>query len=369
MNFRIRTEPIFNPPPFDTSEYLPSYVFETHEYILHRFMHYYYLSLIFIVKFIVRLLMRMVTSLYKRYASEQHLDNEEVEYIYKREARFYEKKHHLTTNFRDTWWRRQVALDVIGYIRVNEKYAEPVSIMDLATGIGLSVEEMLKIFKLYNNVSVKITGVDYNEEMLTVARTVILPRMRTANLINENRTVSFLKSDARNLVGNAKHGFITFPKSSFDCVSIMFGIGGIDDPIACFKSLLLILKPGGIISMHDIHRPYVFLNERWPFFIGSKNAVSFTMLAWENITKPLVLQSLWGWHDVSRLFYLLPLITVHDAGNAKIYGFNLLSFFMDTESWWFKLPVIPTAKIVVEKIELTEKEAEKRLALLSNLSI
>ena len=367
MKTKIRVAPIFKKSPFDTSAYLPSYVFETHEYTLRYFMYYYYLFLIFIFKFIIRLRMRMVTSSYQRYASEQHLDNKEVEHIYKREARSYEKKHHLTTNFRDMWWRRQVALDFIDYIRVNKKYTEQISIMDLATGIGLSVEEMLKIFKLYNNVSVKITGVDYNEEMLAVARTVILPRIRTANLINEKLTVSFLRSDARNLVGKAKDGFITFPQSSFDCVSIMFGIGGIDDPVACFEELLLILKTGGIISMHDIHRPYIFLNEHWPFFIGSKNAAPFTMLAWENITRPLVLQSLWGWRDVSKLFYLLPLITVRDAGNAKFYGFKLLSFFMDNESWWFNLPVIPTAKIVVEKIELTEEEARKRSNLSSSL--
>lgn len=366
MNFRVRTEPIFKLPLFDKSEYLPSYVFDTYEYTLNFFTYYYYRSLFFIIKFIIKLRLRVLNPTYKNYIKDEHLSNEEVARIYRREAYFYEKKHHLTTNFRDTWWRRQVALDIIDYIRINKKHAQRITVLDVATGTGLSVEEMLKIFKLYD-VTVSITGMDYNEKMLEVAHAIVLPRIKAAHLINEKRSVTFLRSDARNLLGKPKSGLTTFSQNSFDCVSVMFGIGGIDDPLSCFRDILLVLKPRGIISMHDIHQPYVFLNEHWPFFVGSKNAASFTMLAWQNITKPLVLQSLWGWRDVSKLFYLLPLITVHDAGSAKIYGFKLLSFFMDTESWWFNLPVIPTAKIVVEKIELTEEEARKRLNLLSSL--
>ena len=366
MNFRVRNRPIFKRTASNTAEYLPHYVFETHEYTLNFLTYYYYRSLLFIIKFIIKLRLRILDSAYKNYIKDEYLSNEEVARIYEREARFYEKKHHLTTNFRDTWWRRQVALDIIDYIRINGKHTERIAVMDVATGTGLSVEEMLNIFKLYD-VAVSITAMDYNEKMLEVAHTVILPRIKAAHLINEKRSVTFLRSDARNLLGKPKGGLTTFSQKSFDCVSIMFGIGGIDYPVFFLRDFLLILKPGCIISMHDIHRPYVFLNEHWPFFIGSKNAAAFTTLAWEQITTPLVLQSLWGWRDVSKLFYLLQLITVRDVKNQKFYGFTSLSFFMDTESWWFNLPVISTAKIVVEKIELTEEEASRRSNLLSFL--
>lgn len=347
----------------------PAFIVEEKIFYINQLTYYYYRTLFFLIKLIIRIRLRIIGTRYKKY-KEFLLDNEEVEKIYKREAQNYENKHHLTTNFRDIWWRRQTGTDILSFVAFNNS-VKKVKLLDIATGVGLSIEEMFKIFKEFN-LKVEAIALDYNEHMLEQAKKITFPRMKSNGLIEEGtRDLSFVRGDARNLVDDNKEnkdGLIKFPKNYFDCITIMFGIGGIDKSMEAIKEQLEILKPGGILSINDMHEPFYFFEEHTPFFVGKKNYPVFSFISWEVITKPLVLGTLWGWRDPTKNFYLPLLTSVYDEKSKKYYGFKTIHFSFNNEYWWFKLPVISTARIILEKIEITKSEFEEKTKLFEKLN-
>ncbi len=295
-------------------------------------------------------------------------DNGKVEEIYHREAATYERKHHLTTNHRDTWWRRHVGMDLV--TQWHNTYSSPrrLKLLDLATGIGLSVEEIVRVCRL-SGVACDITALDYNEKMLVEARTSVLPRLNNGGGKGDSDiSVEFVRGDARNLLRGEKgeDGLTRFRSDTFDVVSIMFGAGGIDNTQRMFEQILQILTPGGIFSMVDIHRPIKGLSERWPFYVRQVDSDAFAFMAWQRATMPLVLRALWGWRDPTSMFYTSPMTVAEACG--KYWGFKLLSRKITNEPWWLGLPVMKTAHLVLEKEEITKQEFENRLKILDSIS-
>jgi ubiquinone/menaquinone biosynthesis C-methylase UbiE len=362
---KLTSKPLFVVENAEAS-YFPAFLTKPFEVEISTITYWYYRFLLFIIYAIIRFRLRMVSWRDKYKKKSDSLTNDEVAEIYRREAKTYERKHHLTTNFRDTWWRRQSGTDVISYAKRKE-IKTPIKLLDLATGIGLSVEEMFEVFRSFK-IKVTASAVDYSEEMLDQAMKIILPRMTATGLLKKGeREVIFQRGDARNLrEGGTAKGFVSFHSGSFDCVTMMFGIGGIDNPLKVFEEILLVLKDGGILSLNDMHRSIYEFQERWPFFIGKKNGNAFSFLSWEYITKPLVLHTLWGWRDTTALFYTLPLITAYDKDNQAWYGFEIHNFFLDNEIWWYGIPAMSTARIVVEKVALTSEEAKNRQKILNS---
>ncbi|MEK7567965.1 MAG: class I SAM-dependent methyltransferase [Patescibacteria group bacterium] len=358
---KLKIDPILKKQIIEREKNLPPFLNEPQITEIGIFDYSYYKILLSLFKFFILFRLKIIGTSYKDY-DENLIDNDEVEKIYGREAKSYEQKHHITTNYRDTWWRRQVGIDIVSHA-IHSK--EPLKILDVATGVGLSVEEILKMMKLFNKKGV-ISAIDYSQEMLNVAKSVTVPRLVKLNLINNENAVKFLRADARNL---QKSELQTFTDNYFDCATIMFGIGGIDNPIQCLSEVLTVLKKGGTISMIDIHRPILSLEEKWPFFVFKRSANAFNILAWEQITKPIVLGKLWGWRDTTVLFYILPFIVIKDEKTNRLYSFKTKNFILDNEKWWFNLQVMFTGKIVAEKIEIDEKEYEYRRNVLLKLEI
>lgn len=365
--YEIKSEPIliFQ----NKSDYFPNYIFNSESIKINRIYYFYYKFILNIFKIFLKLRLKIIGSSYKKYKNDPlHKD---VENIYTREAKNYEYKHHLTTNFRDTWWRRQVGLEIINYIYINNKKQEKIKIFDIGTGVGLSLEEMFKMFKMFN-VKVSAVGLDYNQKMLDQAEKITLPRITINNLLEKGvREIKFYRGDARNLIKekNTEEGLSYFQRDYFDCITNMFVVGGIDSYLISLKEQLTILKPDGISIITDIHKPIIKLKEKWPWFIGQKNSDAFAIMAWEEVTKPVVLATLWGWRDPTDLFYKAPLIVYYDNKKNIYYGFEQVSFFLDNEFWWFDLPVMPTAKIVLKKIKISKEEFDKRTTILNQSSV
>ncbi len=356
-------------PPESKSDYLPDYLFEEECVKVSRIYYLYYSFILNVFKIILKLRLKILGSSYKKYENDPlHKD---VENIYSREAENYEYKHHLTTNFRDTWWRRQIGLEVINYIYTNKKNKEKVKLLDLGTGTGLSLEEMFKIFKLFN-IKINAVGLDYNQKMLEQAEKIVLPRMTKSGLLEERvRELRFTRGDARNLTEDTKgkeKELEYFQRDLFDCITILFGIGGVDAQLEAIREQLVVLKPNGILAITDIHRPIIKLKEKWPWFIGKKNADAFAIMAWERITKPLVLSTLWGWRDPTFIFYIDRFVVDYDKDKNIYYGFESISLFLDNEFWWYGLPVMPTAKAVFKKVKINEAEFNKRMEIFNKLS-
>jgi len=354
------------------SRYLPSYILSPPAPIkLSKFKKWLCESLLGLFKVLLKLSLRPEKGWKHRKAMISTLSADEVQKIYAEEALKYQKKHNLTTNLRDTWWRREVGFDIANHcqqlIQKQRDYT-PV-VLDLCTGIGLSLLEILKITKL-QNLEIKALGLDLNKEMLSVAKVNTSKQIKDVGEGPMN--VEFVRGDACDLFREHKNnhqGLVQFSASFVDCVSMMCGSGGMETPLDSFKGQLKILREGGIVCMLDMHRPIPELPTayhvgRFKFFSSYLEAIS-----WEKGSGPLVLHDLWGWKDPTLSFYSLPLVTYYDEKDEKYFGFEKLTFRMCTEPWWYNLPVTNIAKVVVKKVQITAEEFYLRNEILDYLII
>ena len=124
-------------------------------------------------------------------------------------------------------WRRKV----VSCIQKGAK------VLDICTGTG----ELAYRIARHVGEQGSVTGVDFCEEMLTVAR---------GKHQHQIKNVSFLLSDAKDLV---------FPDNIFDVVTVSFGIRNIPDTVAVLKEVRRVLKPGGEFFCLELTRP----EKRW----------------------------------------------------------------------------------------------------------
>ena len=268
------------------------------------------------------------------------LDVQEVDEVYAREAKTYNRKHHFTTRGQDLVWRRQAGWFVA---TLGRKFRYPIRVLDLCTGTGLTIQEMEQVAHEWK-IEANFIGLDYNQRMLKVAY----------DTIPMNGT-KFIRSDVRSL---------PFKENAFEATTMVFGVGGIDRPLEVFKETLRCLIPSGQFLMTDIHRPIRSLPGEWPFLKWHRFA-SFEEDAYQNTTLPLVLKRLWGWRDPTLSFYLLPLTTYRDE-EGLWWGFEVVSFEQESQRWWLSLPLMPVARVVVQKTEIDEYTALYRQTVLSS---
>lgn len=280
----------------------------------------------------------------------------EVDDIYRKEADTYNKKHHLTTRGMDLNWRKNMGWH-IAFSSLGK--SESILILDLCTGTGLTVQEISKILEECSLKS-DIVGLDFSIDMLRKAE-IILPS-------SNNHVVNFVRGDAMDLVLHSNKPddeLVKFDYNTFDFVTQMFGVGGILDPVKEFNGVIRILKPNGQFFIIDMHRPIPNLPGEWPLLLKWLRFPLFESYVYETTTIPLVLNRLWGWRDTTLCFYILPLITYKDE-NDKFWGFKTVYFEQESQRWWFALPFMPVAKMIVEKVQITENEAIKRGVILKS---
>jgi demethylmenaquinone methyltransferase / 2-methoxy-6-polyprenyl-1,4-benzoquinol methylase len=83
----------------------------------------------------------------------------------------------------------------------------------------------------------------------------------------------------RGLVGNIRYSLanaerLPFPDSSFDCVTIGFGLRNVTDKAAALRSMARVLKPGGQLLILEFSKPVV------PGLKPLYDAYSFSVLPW-----------------------------------------------------------------------------------------
>jgi demethylmenaquinone methyltransferase/2-methoxy-6-polyprenyl-1,4-benzoquinol methylase len=118
---------------------------------------------------------------------------------------------------RDQFWRRALARRLMA-----KDY--PGSYLDLATGSG---EQLLAIRSMWP--SVELTGMDFSAPMLNVAK--------------EKLAKQGCSEGVRLVLGDVYKP--PFEQSSFDSVSISFGLRNLPDRPALYREVKKLLKPGG----------------------------------------------------------------------------------------------------------------------------
>lgn len=279
-----------------------------------------------------------------------NLDIEEVMRVYEREAHGYDRKHHFTTRGQDLTWRREAGWCALTY-RGDDHQSPPMRILDICTGTGLTSFEVAHMLRMHD-LPYSIIGIDMSVPMLRVAQA----RFHGQDDPLRFRKFTFAQDDAKTLSLVAS--------GSIDFAMQMFGIGGIDDPVPVFGSVLRSLKEGGRFYLVDMHRPIPELPGEWPLMGKWWRMPLFEATTYLETTMPLALARLWGWRDPTVDFYLLPYITYRDA-NGSNWGFRLLWRKQETERWWLGAPVMPTARVLAEKVLLSEKEASRRESIVS----
>ncbi len=194
-------------------------------------------------------------------------------------------------------WRRKVSAQILK----GEK------VLDVCTGTG----ELAKLILGKVGPQGSLTGVDFCQDMLDIAKKKMSP-------LPEN--LNFMLADARDL---------TFPDSTFDSVTVSFGMRNVPDTAVALKEIMRVLKPGGRFYCLELTRPekpyilplYKFYTFRIMPFIAkviTKNSLPYTYLpvSIEAFYPPKEFKSLMGecgFTDVKALSLSLGIATLYSA--------------------------------------------------------
>ncbi len=166
-------------------------------------------------------------------ASGPHADAakaEKVRRMFAAIARRYDLNNTLHSFGRDAAWRR-AAVRLAG-VRDGDE------VLDVACGTGA----LTRAFASARPAPARVVGADFTAEMLDVARERPRdPRRRAA-------PIEYRLADAMAL---------PFPDSSFDVVSIAFGIRNVADPAAVLREFRRVLRPGGRLVVLEFDRPRI----------------------------------------------------------------------------------------------------------------
>lgn len=283
----------------------------------------------------------------------------QVDFHYTKIASNYEKRHNKITHSHDTEWRKQIGIDAAMYLKTINESTRTSILLDICTGTGLSLKNIIEELQT-KGLKVKAYGLDYNNEMLKIAKEQTLPQIEKSKQAKKDRMeIVFLRGNATVLISknDSSDELSHFVPNSIDCITNLCGIGGIEDHNLSFKEQLMILRPGGVLIMHDMHRPVPNSNSHQSTFLRFCNLLKNKI--WEDITVQIILKELWAWTDPTSAFYVLPLVSYFDYESNKYYGFKTLVIQTKTELWEFSLPLVFTAKIIVKKIEISYEEHKR----------
>lgn len=157
--------------------------------------------------------------------------NENVNKIFSSIAKRYDLINTiLTLNIDNIWRKKAVALC---QLKKHDK------VLDLCCGTG---QMCLKLIKAHVR-DISVTGLDFNDEMLKVAR-------KKFDQLSDSYGIDLVQGDILAL---------PFPDKEFDVVTIAFGIRNISEKGKAFAEILRVLKPGGRVICLELSKPDMFI--------------------------------------------------------------------------------------------------------------
>jgi demethylmenaquinone methyltransferase/2-methoxy-6-polyprenyl-1,4-benzoquinol methylase len=163
------------------------------------------------------------------YKNQQATKKEQVATMFNNISKTYDFLNHFLSLGIDIIWRKQA-------IRELEK-DQPKTILDVATGTGDFAFEALKT--LNPN---KIIGVDISRGMLDIADEKIIKR-------NKSDVFEVRLGDSEKLL---------FDDSSFDAVTVAYGVRNFENLEKGIADMLRVLKPGGKAVILEFSKPKAF---------------------------------------------------------------------------------------------------------------
>ena len=161
----------------------------------------------------------------KPYQNQNSSKKKQVEKMFDSISFEYDKLNRLISAGNDIKWRKTI-------YKIAERL-NPIDILDIATG---TADIALELSKIEGS---KITGLDISEKMLDVGRQKVTER----NLENK---VSLVSGDAENL---------NFSKSTFDLISIGFGVRNFQNLEKGLLESFRVLREGGTLIILETSVP------------------------------------------------------------------------------------------------------------------
>lgn len=162
-----------------------------------------------------------------------------VNSMFGRIARRYDAANRLLTGGIDVWWRRRLVAAV--------EATNPSDVLDLATGSGDVAFAMGRRL----DSKVLITGMDFCQPMLDEAEA----KKKTSGRYHN---VSFHQGDALAL---------PFAESTFDAVTISFGLRNLADRDRGLREMRRVLRPGGRLFVLEFSQPYGWFRPLYYFYL------------------------------------------------------------------------------------------------------
>lgn len=158
--------------------------------------------------------------------TEEGSKREQVEHMFDAISPRYDLLNRLFSLGIDQGWRRKV-------IRLVKQ--EPVDrLLDVATGTA-----DLAILAGRRKAALRITGVDISEGMLQQGR----EKVKAARLVDR---ITLQRADSAAL---------PFPDSTFDAITVAFGVRNFEDLERGLKEMLRVLRPGGRLFVLEFSKP------------------------------------------------------------------------------------------------------------------
>jgi demethylmenaquinone methyltransferase/2-methoxy-6-polyprenyl-1,4-benzoquinol methylase len=159
-------------------------------------------------------------------ASAPSPSREEVHRMFDRIAHRYDLLNRILSGGNDILWRRKV--------RQSLPDGDNLDILDLATGTADILVSLHRSGRVGHGV-----GLDMSDQMLKLGKRKICRG-------NLEQKISLVRSDATS---------IPFASSSFDAVTISFGIRNVTDVDVCLKEMHRVLRPGGVALILEFSLP------------------------------------------------------------------------------------------------------------------
>ncbi len=167
------------------------------------------------------------------------------------------KRYDIATSFSQGYGSDlQLSVD-----RMNLKGTEYLA--DLCCGTGKSTAACQKALP-----QGKILAIDFSDDMLEVAQSRI-----TADTPAQELT--FKNQDVMNL---------DLPDNSLDAIFMAYGIRNMPDYSKCLKNLLRVLKPGGIIAIHEYSLNNSIINRLYWYLLGYLLIIPFSAILTGSVT-------------------------------------------------------------------------------------
>jgi demethylmenaquinone methyltransferase / 2-methoxy-6-polyprenyl-1,4-benzoquinol methylase len=175
------------------------------------------------------------------------MEKQNVEQLFDNISAKYDLANYCTSLGLEKYWRKKFSRHISG----SEKY-----ILDACCGTGIST---LNIISRIKDNSTQVTGIDFSEEMLAVAR----QRLSKINFKAENKAnpgIKFMQGDVLGL---------GFKNDCFDLITIVFGIRNVVDRKKALEEFFRVTKPGGRLVIMEFNFPRkTFFRKLYSFYMN-----------------------------------------------------------------------------------------------------